>query len=61
MELERSNVQLHARAANKAEAIQQAGALLVASQTMKPGYIDSMMGREKVATAFLASGIAVPH
>jgi phosphocarrier protein FPr len=61
MELERSNVQLNARVANKAEAIQQAGALLVASQYMRPGYIDSMMGREKVANTFLGSGIAIPH
>ena len=61
MELERSNVQLHARVANKAEAIQKAGALLVASQYMKPGYIDRLMGREKVANTFLGSGIAIPH
>ena len=61
MELERSNVQLNARVANKAEAIRKAGALLVESQYMKPGYIDSMMGREKVANTYLGSGIAIPH
>jgi len=61
MELERSNVQLHARVANKAEAIRKAGALLVESQYMQPGYIDSMMGREKVANTFLGNGIAIPH
>lgn len=61
MELERSNVQLHARVANKAEAIRKAGALLVESQHMLPGYIDSMLGREKVANTFLGNGIAIPH
>ncbi len=61
MELERSNVQLHARVANKAEAIRKAGTLLVESQYMKPGYIDSMMAREKVANTFLGNGIAIPH
>ncbi len=58
MELERSNVQLNARVANKAEAIRMAGGLLVSSGYMKPGYIDSMMGREKVANTYLGSGIA---
>ncbi len=61
MELERSNVQLHVRAANKAEAIRTAGNLLVASQYIKPGYIDSMLAREKVANTFLGNGIAIPH
>lgn len=61
MELEHSNVQLHARVANKAEAIRKAGALLVESQHMLPGYIDSMLGREKVANTFLGNGIAIPH
>ncbi|HMD90861.1 MAG TPA: phosphoenolpyruvate--protein phosphotransferase [Anaerolineaceae bacterium] len=61
MELERSNVQLHARVANKTEAIQAAGNLLVSGQYMKAGYIDSMLAREKVANTFLGNGIAIPH
>jgi multiphosphoryl transfer protein len=61
MELERSNVQLHARVANKTEAIQAAGNLLVSGQYMKASYIDSMMAREKVANTFLGNGIAIPH
>ncbi len=47
--------------ANKAEAIRQAGSLLVGSQHMKPGYVDSMMAREKVANTYLGNGIAIPH
>ena len=61
MELERSNVQLHAKVANKAEAIQAAASLLVSSQYIKSGYIDSMLAREKVANTFLGNGIAIPH
>jgi phosphocarrier protein FPr len=47
--------------ANKAEAIHAAGNLLVSSQYMKAGYIDSMLAREKVANTFLGNGIAIPH
>ncbi len=61
MELERSNVQLHAKVANKAEAIKAAASLLVSSQYIKSGYIDSMLAREKVANTFLGNGIAIPH
>ena len=61
MELDRSNVQLHARVANKTEAIHAAGNLLVGGQYMKAGYIDSMLAREKVANTFLGNGIAIPH
>jgi phosphocarrier protein FPr len=61
MELERSNIQLHARVANKAEAIRTAGNLLVNSQYIKAGYIDSMMAREKVANTYLGNGISIPH
>ncbi|MCS6844277.1 MAG: phosphoenolpyruvate--protein phosphotransferase [Caldilineales bacterium] len=61
MELERRNIKLHARAANKADAIQQAGAILVANEYIKPGYVDSMLSREKVANTFLGNGIAIPH
>jgi phosphocarrier protein FPr len=38
-----------------------AGGLLVSSGYMKPGCIDSMMGRQKVANTYLGSGIAIPH
>lgn len=61
MDLERSNVQLHARVANKTEAIQAAGSLLVNNQYMQAGYVDSMLAREKVANTFLGNGIAIPH
>ena len=59
--LDSSNVRLGARAANKAEAIQQVGELLVNGRYVEPGYIESMLGREKVANTYLGNGIAIPH
>ena len=61
MKLESSNVQLHTRAESKTDAIRKVGNLLVESGHIKPGYIDSMLGREKVANTFLGNGIAIPH
>ena len=61
MELEGSNIQLHARAKSKSDAIRQVGKLLVDSGHINPGYIDSMLGREKVANTFLGNGISIPH
>ena len=61
MELEISNIQLDARVASKAEAIRKAANLLVNSQYIKPGYIDSMLAREKVANTYLGNGISIPH
>jgi phosphocarrier protein FPr len=59
--LDSSNVRVGARAANKAEAIHQVGELLVNGHYVEPGYIESMMGREKVANTYLGNGIAIPH
>ncbi len=61
LELEKGNVQLQARVANKVEAIHAAGNLLVDNQYIKAGYIDSMLSREKVANTYLGNGIAIPH
>jgi phosphoenolpyruvate-protein phosphotransferase len=59
--LEQGNIQLHARAASKLDAIQAVGNLLVSSGYIQPGYIDSMLAREKVANTYLGNGIAIPH
>jgi phosphocarrier protein FPr len=61
MKLEANNIQLHARADSKTDAIRQVGNLLVDSGNIKSGYIDSMLGREKIANTFLGNGIAIPH
>jgi len=61
MKLEGSNVRLQAQADGKTDAIRKVGKLLVDSDHIKPAYIDSMLGREKVANTYLGNGIAIPH
>ncbi len=45
----------------KAEAIRQVGELLVEAGHIDPGYVASMLAREKIANTFLGNGIAIPH
>ena len=52
MKLSGSNIQLHARAGGKQEAIRNVGQLLVDSGHIDAAYIDSMLGREKIANTF---------
>jgi phosphocarrier protein FPr len=61
LDLEPRNVQLQGRVSSKKAAIREVGNLLVNSQYIKPGYIDSMLAREEVANTYLGSGVAIPH
>jgi phosphotransferase system HPr (HPr) family protein len=61
IKLTQGNILLNARAQDKTEAIRIAGNLLVDAGNMQPGYIDSMLLREKVANTYLGNGIAIPH
>jgi len=61
IELTPQNIQLHVPAKNKAEAIRAAGQVLVETGNIAPGYIDSMLGRERQANTYLGNGIAIPH
>ncbi|WP_180986662.1 PTS sugar transporter subunit IIA, partial [Burkholderia thailandensis] len=54
-------VRLGAKADSKHDAIGQAGALLVAAGVIEPGYVDSLLGRERVSNTYLGSGVAIPH
>ena len=54
-------IQLAANPANKANAIEQAAAILVAGGIVERGYAASMLKREEVANTFLGHGIAIPH
>ncbi|MFT8420682.1 MAG: HPr family phosphocarrier protein, partial [Gluconacetobacter sp.] len=54
-------IRIDARAADKEDAIRQAGQLLVAAGCVVPGYEDSMIRREQVANTYLGSGVAIPH
>ena len=59
--LGKESIRLNAQARDKAEAIRLAGSVLVDNGNMQPGYIDSMLLREKVANTYLGNGIAIPH
>jgi phosphoenolpyruvate-protein phosphotransferase len=61
IKLGKESIRLHAQARDKTEAIRLVGSLLVDGGNMKPGYIDSMLLREKVANTYLGNGIAIPH
>jgi phosphocarrier protein FPr len=54
-------VVLGAQAANKADAIRQAGEVLVKAGCVAPSYVDGMLARERVMSTYVGSGIAIPH
>lgn len=55
------NVRIAAHAMDRADAIHQAGAILVEGGYIHPGYIHSMIKREQVSATYLGNGIAIPH
>ncbi|MGB0129250.1 MAG: HPr family phosphocarrier protein, partial [Rhodocyclaceae bacterium] len=59
--LGKESIRLNAQARDKTEAIRLAASLLVDNGNMRPGYIESMLLREKVANTYLGNGIAIPH
>src|SRR5512143_2762598 len=59
--LGKESIRLNAHARDKTEAIRLAASLLVDNGNMKPGYVESMLLREKVANTYLGNGIAIPH
>jgi len=54
-------VQVQAEAVDKADAIRQAGALLVNSGCVKPAYVEGMLARETTMSTYLGNGVAIPH
>jgi mannitol/fructose-specific phosphotransferase system IIA component len=54
-------IALQAQAADKAEAIRQAGQLLVKSGCVLPEYVDGMLAREETMSTSLGNGVAIPH
>ncbi len=59
--IDERQIQLQASLTKKQDAIRQVGQLLVNSDCIEAGYIDSMLGRELVANTYLGNGIAIPH
>jgi mannitol/fructose-specific phosphotransferase system IIA component len=54
-------VQLGASAGEKADAIRQAGELLVRAGCVDPDYVAGMQAREQTMSTYLGSGVAIPH
>lgn len=54
-------VRLRARAADKQDAIRQAGELLVQVGCVDPDYVNGMLAREQTMSTYLGNGIAIPH
>ena len=61
LSLDLSAVRLGARVVDKTDAIRQVGQILVDAGFIEPGYVDSLLARERVANTFLGNGIAIPH
>ena len=59
--LDAAAVRIGGNPSDKTEAIRQVGSLLVSTGNIEPGYIESMLARERVANTFLGNGIAIPH
>src|SRR5512147_816292 len=59
--LTRDRVVVRAEAANKEDAINKAGQVLVRSGCVAPSYVEGMLARERVMSTYLGSGIAIPH
>lgn len=59
--LHKGLVRLGATPTEKAEAISEAGHLLVDAGLVTPAYIDSLMRRENVSNTYLGHGVAIPH
>lgn len=54
-------IRLGATAVDKADAIRQAGYLLVNSGCVQAGYVQGMLAREQTMSTYLGNGVSIPH
>ncbi|MBV9789331.1 MAG: PTS sugar transporter subunit IIA [Chloroflexi bacterium] len=54
-------VRIGGQASDKADAIRQAGELLVQGGCVEPGYVEGMLAREATMSTYLGNGVAIPH
>lgn len=59
--ISKDRILLKANAADKADAIRKAGALLVESGCVLSPYVDGMLAREQTMSTSLGNGVAIPH
>ncbi len=56
-----ASIRLDAVAADRDDAIRQAGAALLDAGAIDAGYIDAMLERENTVSTFVGEGVAIPH
>lgn len=56
-----ATVRLGCSAADRRDAIEQAGQLLVAAGAVDPAYVAAMHEREQVMSSYMGEGFALPH
>jgi len=54
-------IRLQATATDKADAIRQAGELLVNTGCVDAAYVAGMLAREETMSTYLGNGVAIPH
>ena len=54
-------IKVQAEVASKEDAIRAAGELLVNAGYVLPGYVDSMLEREKTMSTYVGNGVSIPH
>ncbi|GLY07597.1 MULTISPECIES: PTS sugar transporter subunit IIA [Actinoplanes] len=54
-------IRLSETAADRDEAIRRCGAALVEIGAAEPGYVDTMLAREKSISTYVGEGVAIPH
>ncbi|WP_232695853.1 PTS sugar transporter subunit IIA [Brevibacillus daliensis] len=59
--LSADKIALNAKVANKNEAIELAGKLLVNAGHVEESYVEKMKEREELLTTFMGNGVAIPH
>ena len=59
--LSEERIRLQATATDKADAIQQAGELLVNSGCVDADYVKGMLAREETMSTYLSNGVSIPH
>ncbi|HWM35209.1 MAG TPA: PTS sugar transporter subunit IIA [Pseudolysinimonas sp.] len=56
-----ASIRLDAVAADRDDAIRQAGAALIAAGAVEPTYVDAMLERENSVSTYVGEGVAIPH
>ncbi|MEU4558317.1 PTS sugar transporter subunit IIA [Actinoplanes sp. NPDC023936] len=59
--LDRRAIRLDEKAGSKEEAIRLTGETLVEIGAVRPGYVETMLAREKSISTYVGEGVAIPH